>query len=403
MSRTRSANGRSSIYRDSTATWHGWVTMGRDENGRLVRRHVRGRTRGAVTERVTALENERANSSGSAAANGRQAFGDWLDEWLVHIKRSRKPRTFTTYEALIRTHCQQLRDVKLHEVTVRQIDDLLDRVATTVSPTTAGNLHRTLRAAFSIAVRRGLVSANPCRYATVPRVLHTEVQPLTIQEVHRLLAVATDDRHAARWSVALALGLRQGEALALKWDDIDLDSGTLAVHRQLQRQPWEHGCEAAEPQHSPALCPHRHSGGLRFDDTKSGAGRRVLAIPPQMVPQLLSHRRAQAAERLNIGSAWQDFDLVFPRSDGSPADPRSDHRAWKALLDRAGIRDARLRDARHTAATILLAQGVDGRVVMSLMGWSQAALLSRYQHVMDTMRIEAAARVGNAIWGESGV
>lgn len=403
MSRTRSANGRSSIYRDSAGTWHGWVTMGRDENGRPVRKHVRDRTRAAVTERVADLENQRASSSGVAAANGRQTLGDWLEEWLVQIKRSRKPRTFTTYGALIRTHCRQLRDVKLRDVTVRQIDDLLDHVATTVSPTTAGNLHRTLRAAFSVALRRGLIAANPCRYATVPRVPHAEVQPLTLPEVQSLLEAAASDRNAARWSVALALGLRQGEALALKWDDIDLDSGTLAVRRQLQRHPWEHGCNEADPRHSPALCPRRHSGGLGFDDTKTGAGRRVLAIPPQMVPQLLEHRRAQAEERLKVGSAWRDLDLVFARPDGSPADPRSDHRAWKSLLARAGIRNARLHDARHTAATLLLAQGVDGRVVMSLMGWSQAALLTRYQHVIDTMRIEAAERVGNAIWGTSEV
>lgn len=402
MSRTRSANGRSSIYRDAAGTWHGWVTMGRDETGRPVRKHVRDRTRAAVTERVAGLENQRARSAGLAAANGRQTLGDWLEEWLVLIKRSRKPRTFTTYDALIRAHCLPLRDRKLSDVTVRQIDDLLDQVATTVSPTTAGNLHRTLRAAFSIAVRRGLITANPCRYATVPRVSHTEVQALTVQEVHRLLAVAADERNAARWAIALALGLRQGEALALKWGDIDLRSGSLAVRRQLQRHPWEHGCNEAEPQHTPAKCPRRHSGGLRFDDTKTGAGRRVLAIPPQMLPQLLDHRRAQAAERLKAGSAWQDLDLVFPRPDGSPADPRNDHRAWKTLLTRAGIRDARLHDARHTAATLLLAQGVDGRVVMSLMGWSQAVLLTRYQHVIDTMRIEAAAKLGNAIWGESG-
>lgn len=199
------------------------------------------------------------------------------------------------------------------------------------------------------------------------------------------------------------MGLRQGEALALKWDDIDLYSGTLAVRRHLQRHPWEHGCNEADPRHSPALCPRRHSEGLGFDDTKTGAGRRVLAIPPQMVPQLLEHRRAQAEERLKVGSAWRDLDLVFPRPDGSAADPRSDYRAWKSLLARAGIRDARLHDARHTAATLLLAQGVDGRVVMSLMGWSQAALLTRYQHVIDTIRIEAAEKVGNAIWGKSGV
>jgi integrase len=401
MSRTRSANGRSSIYRDAAGTWHGWVTMGRDETGRPVRKHVRDRTRAAVTERVADLENQRARSAGLAAANGRQTLGDWLEEWLVLIKRSRKPRTFTTYDSLIRAHCQHLRDRKLCDVTVRQIDDLLDHVATTVSPTTAGNLHRTLRAAFSIAVRRGLITANPCRYATVPRVSHTEVQPFTVQEVHRLLAVAVGERNAARWAVALALGLRQGEALALQWGDIDLGSGSLAVRRQLQRHSWEHGCNDAEPQHTPAKCPRRHSGGLRFDDTKTGAGRRVLAIPPQMLPQLLDHRRAQAAERLKAGSAWQDLDLVFPRPDGSPADPRNDHRAWKTLLARADIRDARLHDARHTAATLLLAQGVDGRVVMSLMGWSQAVLLTRYQHVIDSMRIEAAAKLGNAIWGES--
>lgn len=400
MSRTRSANGRSSVYRDSSGTWHGWVSMGRDETGKPVRRHVRGRTRAAVSERVADLERERASSAGLAAANRRQTLGEWLDEWLVLVKRSRKPRTFTTYDALVRTHCQQLRSVKLHEVTVRHIDDLLHRVATTVSPTTAGNLHRTLRSAFTVAVRRGLIAANPCRYATVPRVAHVEVEPLTVAEVHRLLTIAATERNAARWAVALALGLRQGEALALQWADIDLENGTLAVRRQLQRHPWEHGCGENEPRHPPAECSGRHSGGLRFDDTKSGAGRRVLALPPQMVPQLLDHRRAQAAERLAVGSAWEDHDLVFPRPGGGPADPRNDHRVWKRLLARAEIREARLHDARHTAATILLAQGVDGRVVMSLMGWSQAVLLTRYQHVMDTMRVEAAVKVGTAIWGD---
>jgi len=401
MSPTRSANGRSSIYRDAGGTWHGWVTMGRDGNGRAVRRHVRGRTKAAVTDRVTELESQRRSTAQLAATNSRQTLGQWLDEWLVHIKRSRKTRTFTTYESLVRTHCAGLRDTKLNTVTVRQIDDLLDHVATTVSPTTAGNVHRTLRAAFSTAVRRGLIPANPCRYATVARVQHVEVQPLTVPDVQQILTAAKIQRNAARWSVALALGLRQGEALALKWSDLDLDAGTLTVRRQLQRHPWEHGCQDATPAHTPARCPHRHGGGLRFDDTKSGAGRRRLAIPAQMLPQLLDHRRAQAEERLRAGSGWRDLELLFARPDGSPIDPRTDYQMWKKLLATAGVREARLHDARHTAATLLLAYGVDGRVVMSLMGWSQAVLLTRYQHVMDSMRIDAAQRVGNAIWGDA--
>lgn len=399
MSRSRSANGRSSIYRDGRGTWHGFVTMGRDETGKAVRRHVRGRTKSAVTDGVAALEMQRARTAQHVATNARQTLGEWLDEWLLHIQRSRKPRTFTTYDALIRTHCEQLRKTKLHDVTVRHIDELLQRVATTVSPTTAGNLHRTLRAAFSTALRRGLVPANPCQHATVPRTGHVEIEPLTVSDVRRILAAAADKRNAARWSVALALGLRQGEALGIQWSDIDLEAGTLTVRRQLQRHPWAHGCGRTEPAHHAAQCPSRHSGGLRFDDTKTGAGRRLLAIPPQMLPQLLEHRRAQARDRLAVGPAWNDQDLVFPKPDGTPADPRADHREWKALLVAAGVRDARLHDARHTAATLLLAQGVDGRVVMDPMGWSQAVLLTRYQHVIDTMRVDAAAKVGSAIWG----
>lgn len=401
MSRGKAANGRSSIYRDPKGTWHGWVTMGRDAQGKPVRRHVRAKTKAAATSRVTDLENQRQQSVGLAATNARQTLGQWLDEWLIHIKRSRKPRTYTTYDALIRTHCGPLRAVKLHEVTVRHIDDLLDRVATTVSPTTAGNLHRTLRSAFSTAVRRGLIPQNPCRYATVPRVVHVEVEPLTLQEVQRILAAAADERNAPRWSVALALGLRQGEALGLKWSDLDLAAGTLSVHRQLQRHPWEHGCDVARPDHTPAHCPHRHSGGLRFEDTKTGAGRRVIAIPAQMIPALLQHRRNQARERLNAGPAWHDLDLVLPQPNGTPIDPRSDYHAWVSLLKKADVRRARLHDARHTAATLLLAHGVDGRVVMSLMGWSQQVLLTRYQHVIDPMRIEAAERLGGAIWGHA--
>jgi integrase len=104
MSRSsRSANGRSSIYRGADGTWHGWVSMGRDENDNPVRRHVRGRTRLTVTDKVAALENQRAKGAGRSATNSRQTVGGWLDEWLLLVRRSRKARTFTTYDSLVRT------------------------------------------------------------------------------------------------------------------------------------------------------------------------------------------------------------------------------------------------------------------------------------------------------------
>lgn len=116
-----------------------------------------------------------------------------------HMTRTRTANGRSSiYRALVRSHCRPVNEVKLHQVTVRQIDDLLHHVATTVSPATAGDLHRSLRTAFGVAVRRGLVPANPCRYATIPRVMHIEVQPLRVQEVHLVLAVAAEDRNAAR-------------------------------------------------------------------------------------------------------------------------------------------------------------------------------------------------------------
>ena len=112
-----------------------------------------------------------------------------------------------------------------------------------------------------------------------------------------------------------------------------------------------------------------------------------------------AHRTAQLEERLRAGSEWQDNGLVFTQPNGKPVDPRADNRAWKALLRDAGVRDARLHDARHTAATLLLLQGVDDRVVMEIFGHSQLSMTARYQHVMPELARDAAERMGNALWG----
>jgi integrase len=122
-------------------------------------------------------------------------------------------------------------------------------------------------------------------------------------------------------------------------------------------------------------------------------------MPEVLVEQMRDHRKTQAAERLAAGPAWVDHDLVFCRLDGHPLHPTVDNKDWGKLLDAAGVDRARLHDARHTAATLLLAQGVDGQVVMGLLGWSQASLLTRYQHVIDPMRRDAANKIGQAIWG----
>jgi integrase len=150
---------------------------------------------------------------------------------------------------------------------------------------------------LNTAVKRGLLVANPCTHAVVPRVREVELEPYALEECRRLLMAATELPNGARWSVALALGLWQGETLGLMWDDIDFEKHQLRVRRQLQRPGWPHGCGDPETEHQPSKCPQRTGGGWIFEDVKSRAGRRTLAVPPQRMQQLREHRRDQAAHR----------------------------------------------------------------------------------------------------------
>ena len=166
-----------------------------------------------------------------------------------------------------------------------------------------------------------------------------------------MLAAATGLRNSARWTVALALGLRQSEALALQWKDIDLINNTLSVRRTLQRVAGV---------------------GLVFERPKTKRSERTIALPMPLVAALHTHKAAQPGERMLAAHEWHDDDLVFAQPNGRPIDKKkTDYDDWCALLQRAGVRHVRLHDGRHTAATLLLSEDVHPRVVMELLGHSQ--------------------------------
>lgn len=208
-------------------------------------------------------------------------------------------------------------------------------------------------------------------------------------------------RNAARWAVALALGLRQGEALGLKWADVDMERGVLMVRRSRRRPRYAHGC--GDPCGRKAgYCPQRKRTNPETADTKSRAGRRVVGLPAQLADLLTAHQVKQEAERLESGGKWADEGWLFATPDGRGTSTRTDYDDWKELLAAAGVRDGRLHDARHTAATVLLILGVSERAVMGLMGWSTTAMAARYQHMVDTVRTDVARQVDGLIWNPAG-
>ena len=240
------------------------------------------------------------------------------------------------------------------------------------------HLHAVIRRALNVAIKWQLIAVNPASLVDSPRATQHEITPLTADEAQRLIKAAKGDRMEARWLVGLALGMRQGEALGLWWDDLDLDAGLLRVRRALQR---------------------RRGGGLVFADSKTQRSKRTIPLPAQLADALRDHYARQEQERTAAGSLWRGSPCVFTTPIGTPVDPRNDFREFKKLLDRGGLPSVRLHDLRHTAASLLLAQNVPARVVMEILGHSQIGLtMNTYSHVAPEVSREAADRMAGVLW-----
>jgi integrase len=282
-------------------------------------------------------------------------------------------------------------------------------------------VHRILSRALEVALRRQLVTRNVAKLIDAPTTEQLEQAALTQADAMAVLAAAAGRRNATRWSLALAVGLRQGEALGLRWSHVDLELGEIKVFWQLRRRAFDHGCSGTCGRQRGGNCPQRglvlrtgessvldlskapsvdRRTGLVLKSPK-GKSKRTVPIPEQLVEQLRRHQTEQGIERILAEGVWQDHDFVFTRPDGQPIDPGPDHREWKALLHSAGVPESRLHDARHTAGTVMTALGVPIQVVQEILGHSDLRVTRRYVHVASEMAKAATARIGGVLFQEA--
>ncbi|MPZ61582.1 MAG: tyrosine-type recombinase/integrase [Propionibacteriales bacterium] len=396
----RNPNGRSSIYHGSDGKWHGRVTMGIRDDGKPDRRHVKRKKRADAVAKVRELEKER--DSGRVRKPGHKwTVESWLTHWLHNIaKDSLRQTAFDAYEVAVRVHLiPGIGAHKLDRLQPEHLERLYARMLANGSkPGRVHQVHRTIRTALGVAVKREHIGRNPAAIAKAPSLTDDEeVEPYSVDEIQKILTEASKLRTAARWAIALSIGLRQGEALGLKWEDIDLDAGTLRVRRARLRPKYEHGCGGTCGRKA-GLCKQRKQVTPDVGPLKSKASRRTIGLPPELIVVLNTHREAQSREREAARQLWHDEGYVFTTPTGRPLNPNSDFHEWKALLEATGVRDARLHDARHTAATMLLALGISHRAAMDVMGWSTMEMVKRYQHVTDPIRQDIAQRVGGLLW-----
>jgi integrase len=382
----RRANwGESSIWKDARGKWHGAVSVGVTYDGRRLRKHVRAERRPDVVKRVRELEQQR--DAGTLVARGpAPEVGEWLAYWLDDVAARRvRPSTLRGYRCYVEHRIvPAIGHIRLDALRPDHLDRLYRSLANQgLAPASILQVHRVLSRALKVAVQRGRVPSNVCTLIHAPRVTHHEVEPPSQAEARWVLAAARGQHNAARWTVALSLGLRQREALGLQWKDVDFDAGTMRVRRAAQRQVGQ---------------------GIVFVEPKSAAGRRTISLPDPLIEALWQHRTAQDTEREKAADLWQDFDLIFGQPNGRPIEPRVDYEHWKRLLRKAGVREVRLHDARHTAASLLLLlllQGVSPRVVMEILGHSQIALtMNTCSHVAPELSRNAADRIAAALWDD---
>lgn len=380
----RRAAGEGSVHKRKQGGWQGSVAVG-IVGGRRKRKTVYGATQREVLDKLATIR--RTLDSGLPVGTSRpMTLGDYLEAWLRDtLPTVVRPSTAESYASLTRQHIiPGLGHHRLDKLTAVHIRAFLKDKSTQVSPRTKRllssrtiqYLHAVLRLALEQARRDDLVVRNVAGLVAGPKVQRAEIAPLTPEEAGRLFAQAATDRLSPLWLLVTSLGLRRGEALALRWEDVDLDRGHLQVKATVQRV-----------------------GGrlVRTEMPKTKSSRRALPLPAVVVDALRAHRGAQVQERL-ASEVWIDDTLVFTTSIGTPLEPRNVLRSFHALCDRAQVRRVRIHDLRHAAASFMLLQGVDMRVVMGTLGHSRLATTSDlYTHLLEPVQRAAADRMDDLL------
>src|ERR687890_238300 len=376
MTMSRRGNGKGTITRRKDGRWearHYVPTV----NG-TKRKTIYGKTQAEVRDKLTKALSDRID--GIVYDDENVTVGEYLDSWLQgSVYGSVRQSTYDRDTNLVNNHIKPiLGGLKLKKLNSAQIQSFYrDRLDAGLSGSTVHKMHDILRRGLAQAVKWHLVPRNVAEAATPPRPAPKEMQALSVDEARRLLEAAGEDRLEALYVLAIHTGMRQGELLALRWQDVDLENAVASVRRTLTR-----------------------SGGKEvFGKPKTKKSRRCIRLTPQAVEALRVHLKRQLQDIEILGDRYQDQGLVFTTNTGAPINPSNlRQRSFASLLKRAGLPHMRFHDLRHTCATLLLSRGVHPKFVQELLGHATIAITpDTYSHVMPSMGDATAKAMKDAL------
>lgn len=387
---------------DNRGLWTAVIELPPDPiTGKRRRKTIRRKDKGDLLEARSRLmlDLDRAGDLPSASPT----LASWSATWLRSVVAPRvKPRTLAGYRSYMTQYVlPTIGRYRLDQLTqghIRRVHETV--IEQGLSSTTALQAHRILSKCLNDAMREGRVQRNVAELVDAPRKAVRQEAALTLDQARILLRHVSQADDGARWILPLLTGMRQGEQLGLTREMVDLDAGIITVAWALARVPFEHGCPADAPcgRVRGGNCPARRApipaglearqmaGGLWLMRPKSRAGWRQVPMAPPLLEVMRRH----------IALTEPD-DLVFPRPDGSPRDPATDYHEWIALLDACGLPRVKLHSARHTAATLLHAAGVDEQTRVKILGHSTATVTAGYTHITNEIARDAMARLGSLL------
>jgi len=363
----RRGHGEGSIYQRKDGRWGATISL---ENGK--RKTLYGKTRKEVADKLnTALQEQK---QGLLITGPSQTVANYLQYWLEKVhKTTIKESTYALYRRNLKNHIiPALGHIQLQKLTADQVQAFYSEMASKgLSSGTIRLLHTIFDAALGDAVQWKRLAVNVCDAVKLPRLSQREARPLDQEQAQRLLRAAQGNRLACLLTVALTTGMRLGELLALRWDDVNLEKQVLQVRSTVDYVPGL-GRVASEP--------------------KTEAGKRRIVLPQMTVEALKQQRAHQLEARLKVGTAWQERGLVFANRNGGYFSRARLYANFKKILKEAGLPDMHFHDLRHSAATILLSMGVPANVVQEILGHANfGTTMNIYGHVLPSMQRDAMA------------
>ncbi|WP_017756775.1 site-specific integrase [Calidifontibacillus oryziterrae] len=316
--------------------------------------------------------NQSTNAGESSST--KETVAAYMESWLKQKKAQVRPGTYKSYNWIVNKYIiPQLGHHPLDKLNPMQLQNFILELQqdTKLSNRSINHIRTVLHNALESACKFELVTKNVAKPITAPKVNKVHVKVWDEQQLKTFLTEAKRTRYYIAFLLAATTGMRLGEVIGVKWEDVDFNRQTLSVKRSYTRA---------------------HSG-YQFNEPKTATGNRVIALPKAVLEELEAHRVTQEAEKSKEG--YNDHGLVTQTTNGTPVSPRNLYRLWASIVKRAGLPRIRFHDLRHTHASLLLKQGVHPKVVAERLGHSNIQLtLNTYSHLLPNMQEEAAAKFG---------